>query len=119
MNIISTRLHGVLDYLVAMILIVLPFLLGFDDHRTALLVMVILGVATIVYSAMTRYEYGFVPVIPMTVHLGIDLTSGFFLALSPWIFDFNDTVFLPHLLLGVLEIVVSIFSNPHPATSKR
>ena len=119
MNIIPTRIHGVLDYLVAVILIVLPFLLGFDDHRTAMLVMVILGVATVVYSAMTRYEYGIVSIIPMTIHLGIDLTSGFLLTLSPWIFDFYDTVFLPHLLLGVLEIVVSIFSNPRPTTSRR
>jgi hypothetical protein len=44
----------------------------------------------------------------------IDLIAGLFLAASPWIFGFSDLVFWPHLIVGILEILVSIMTDPEP-----
>jgi hypothetical protein len=41
----------------------------------------------------------------------MDLIAGIFLAVSPWLLGYADRVFLPHLLVGVMEIAVVIFSQ--------
>lgn len=54
---ISTKIHGYMDYLMGTLLIVLPFILDFPDGA-ATWVPVILGAGTIVYSLFTDYELG-------------------------------------------------------------
>lgn len=115
MPVISTRIHGVIDYVVGVILIAAPFLLGFADGTAAQWVPILLGVATIVQSLLTRYELGAVPLIPMPAHLGIDVGVGLILAASPWVFGFADRVYLPHLFFGVLSLVVVALSQRTPA----
>jgi hypothetical protein len=73
---------------------------------------VILGAGTILYSIFTDYELGAVRMIPFRGHLTIDVLNGVFLGLSPWIFGFNDRVYLPHLIVGVLEILVVFMTDP-------
>ena len=53
---------------------------------------------------LTDYELGVMRVIPLPIHLGIDIASGVLLALSPWLFGFADRVFWPHLVVGIIEI---------------
>src|SRR5687768_13612725 len=108
MKLISTRAHGVLDYLVGALLIAAPFILNFADNTAAMWVPIILGAGTILYSLMTDYELGAMRVLSMPTHLMIDMLSGIFLAASPWIFGFDDRVYLPHLIVGLMEMVVVI-----------
>lgn len=119
MRFISTKTHGVLDYLVGIILIAAPWVLGFARQGPETWVPVVLGAGAIVYSLMTHYELGVIKVISMRTHLGLDMMSGVFLALSPWIFGFNDVVYLPHLLLGIAELGASLMTDPVPYTSNR
>ena len=83
MRFIPTRIHGVLDYLTAGVLIAAPSVLGFrkGDARTWL--PIALGVGTIAYSVFTDYELGLVKVIPMPVHLALDAANGALLSASP------------------------------------
>jgi hypothetical protein len=74
---------------------------------------VILGIAVIVYSLMTDYEYGVAAVIPMPTHLGLDIAGGALLAVSPWLFGFADIVYWPHLVVGLLEIGIGIMTKTH------
>jgi hypothetical protein len=104
MKIISTKIHGVLDYLMGVLLIVSPWLFGFANGGAQQWVPIILGVSALVYSMMTNYELGVFKTISMKTHLTLDAVSGVFLAASPWIFGFADTVYLPHLILGLLEL---------------
>src|SRR3954470_7718658 len=101
MKLISTKVHGILDYLVALLLIIAPMLFGFNQGGAETWIPVILGISTIIYSLFTQYEYGVADIIPMRIHLLIDFVSGLFLAVSPWVFNFDDTVFLPHLIFGI------------------
>jgi hypothetical protein len=79
-------------------------------------VPVILGAGVILYSLLTRYELGVVKAISMPVHLGLDVMGGIFLAASPWLFGFADFIWWPHVVFGVLEIVVGLTTKTVPET---
>lgn len=122
MRFINTRVHGMLDYLMGVLLIASPWLFGFANGGAAQWVPIILGLGALLYSIITDYELGLLKILSMKVHLMIDLISGIFLAASPWIFGFADEVYLPHLILGVIEIGASLCTKQHtsyPETSVR
>ena len=114
MRFIPTRTHGVLDYVVGALLIVAPYLLGFADGTAAQWVPQILGLVAIGGAMMTDYELGVMRVIPMPVHLGIDIASGVLLAVSPLLFGFADRVFWPHLIVGIMEIGAGLTTRTVP-----
>lgn len=103
MNTLSRRAHGALDYIVGIVLIAAPKLFGFEGGIEAQIPFY-LGIGTIVYSLLTDYELGLLRVMPFRVHLTIDVFAGLFLAASPWLFQFADRVWVPHLVVGVLEL---------------
>lgn len=111
MKIISTKVHGVLDYLMGGLLIASPWIFGFAGNGWATWVPVILGVSVIMYSLMTNYEYGLSDNISMRSHLTIDIISGVLLAASPWIFGFAGEVYLPHLVLGLAEVGAGLMTT--------
>jgi len=119
MRLISTATHGVLDYLMGVILIATPWIFGFDDRGPAMYVPIIVGSAVIVYSLFTQYEASLVDLIPMKVHLWLDGLGGALLAASPWLFGFADEVFWPHLLFGLAEIGAALVTDPHSAVAQR
>lgn len=114
MRVIPTKVHGVLDYLVGLVLIAAPWLFGFADGGAETWVPVILGAGTILYSLFTDYEAGVSRTLSMPAHLGLDLAAGALLALSPWLFGFADEVYWPHLLVGLFEIVASLMTRTVP-----
>jgi hypothetical protein len=112
---LPTRLHGVVDYVVGAFLIVAPWLLGFARGGAETVVPVLVGAATLGYSACTDYEPGVARLIPMRVHLALDLGGGALLALSPWLFRFDSAVWLPHLCLGLLGIGLAMGTRKRPS----
>lgn len=115
-SLIPTRIHGVLDYLVGLLLIAAPWLFQFANDRPAMMVAVILGAGTIVYSLMTDYELGLVHVLPMRAHLFIDLLAGLLLVVSPWLLGFAGRIIWPHVTVGVMEILIVLISSPTPTS---
>lgn len=111
MRFIPTAVHGVLDYVMGVVLIAAPWLFGFADDTAATYIPVILGAAVIAYSFFTNYELGVVRAIPMPTHLMLDGLSGAFLAASPWLFNFDERVWIPHLAFGLLEIGAAVFTE--------
>jgi hypothetical protein len=113
MKIISTKVHGVLDYMMGILLVASPWIFGFADNGMQLWIPVILGVFMLIYSLMTNYELGLSDNISMRTHLIIDFISGVLLAASPWIFGFAGEVYLPHLVLGIAEIGAAVLTTTH------
>ncbi|MFC7739482.1 SPW repeat protein [Roseomonas sp. GCM10028921] len=111
MRFVSTRVHGTLDYLSGIVLIVLPWLLGFADGRAAQWVPVAVGVILLVSSLLTDYELSIANIVPMPVHLGLDFLAGVLLVASPWVFGFSDRVWLPHVVFGAFEIIASLVTR--------
>ncbi len=117
MRFISTKVHGVLDYMMGILLIASPWLFGFaEGGGMKVWVPVILGMGALLYSLMTDYELGLSDSISMRTHLTLDLMSGVLLAVSPWLFGFADVVYLPHLILGITEVGAALMTRTHPAT---
>ena len=109
---INSRTHGILDYVVGAALLVAPYLFGFADNEPARNAAWIVGAGSLLYSLFTAYELSIAKLIPYRVHLGLDLVAGIFLAASPWLLNFADRVFVPHLVVGLLEIGVALLSRP-------
>lgn len=118
MRFIPTRVHGFLDYGAGLLLIVAPWLFGFADGGAETWVPVILGIGVIGYSLFTDYELGMVRTLPMATHLMLDIAGGIVLAVSPWIFGFADDVWVPHVILGLLEIGAGLMTRTTPETSR-
>lgn len=112
MKIIDRKTHGYLDYLVGVLLVISPWLFGFYEGGSESWVVILLGAGTLLYSLITDYELGLIGIIPMKSHLRIDLISGIFLAASPWLFCFSEDIFWPHVVFGIVEILVVILTNP-------
>jgi hypothetical protein len=119
MQVIPTRVHGMLDYLVGALLVAAPWLFDFDRGGAETWVPVVLGAGAILYSVFTDYELGLVRSIPMPTHLMLDLGSGVLLAASPWLFGFADYVWEPHLILGLFEIGAALMTSRVPADGIR
>jgi hypothetical protein len=114
MRVISTKVHGVMDYLMGVLLIAAPWLLNFNRNGAETWVPVILGVGVILYSLITDYELSMAKTLSMKTHLTLDILSGIFLAASPWIFGFSEYVYLPHLILGILEVGAGAMTETAP-----
>jgi hypothetical protein len=108
---IDTRTHGMIDYVTGALLIAAPYLFGFATGGIEQWLPQVLGVAIIGMSLLTRYELSAAKVIPLKVHLGVDFASGALLAVSPWLFGFADVIWWPHLLVGLMEIVVVLMTD--------
>ena len=93
------------------LLIASPWIFNFAGDGAETWVPVILGIAALMYSLVTAYEFSMVRMISMRTHLTLDLVSGLFLASSPWIFNFDEYVYIPHLVLGVVEVVASLLTE--------
>src|SRR5215203_2693676 len=115
MRFIPTKVHGVMDYLMGILLIASPWLFDFNRGGLETWIPVILGVGALVYSVMTDYELGLTRTLSMPTHLILDLVSGILLAASPWIFGFADYVYMPHLVLGIIEIGASLMTKKEPS----
>lgn len=101
----------------ALLLLATPWLFGFVDIGTQpeSVIPILLGISIAALSLFTDYEWGAVRVIPLKLHHGIDIVAGLFLAASPWLFGFANDVYLPQLVLGILDAAAAILTSPVPS----
>ena len=111
MRFVSTRTHGIIDYIAGIVILASPWIFGFADETAAQWVPVVVGVLLLGSALMTDYEFGVVTLIPVPVHLGLDILAGLLLAVSPWLLGFSDRVWWPHLLLGAFEVMASLITR--------
>jgi len=98
---ISTRIHGCIDYAVGAFLFAAPYLFGFATGGAKQWVTMALGAFAIGYSLLTRYELGAVPVLSMRGHLAFDVAFALLLGASPWVFAFASEVYAPHIAVAL------------------
>src|SRR4051812_45098498 len=116
MRLISTRTHGVLDYLTAGALIALPRAMGWSRRVTGLLT----GAAAlhVGYSLVTNYELGLVRLLPMRAHLAMDAVAGAALAAAPLMMDDEpDEVRAALLGIGLFELATTFSTDPDSSTA--
>ena len=116
---LSTRVHGVLDYLAGALLAASPWLFGFGRGGAETWVPVAVGAGVVLYSLFTDYELGVVRRLQVSVHLWLDAIGGIVLAASPWVLGFDDRVWVPHLAFGVFEVAAALLTDTIPAYERR
>jgi hypothetical protein len=108
--------HGLLEYGAGVLLLAAPFLFGFDsDAATALSILAGLGVVAL--AATTASSTGLAKIVPIGIHLLLDLTIVALLVAAPFLFGFSDeaapTAFF--LVLGVWHLLLTIATRFIPS----
>ena len=113
MRFLPTRLHGVLDYLVGVIVIALPIALQMEG--VGFVALIDLGLFVIVYSLLTDYELGAVQYLRIKFHLILDAVFGLAMLIVPSIFDLPPAARWIVHAIGVLSIVLSLTTTTRAA----
>lgn len=115
---ISTFVHGVTDYAMALIIFFAPELFGFADiGGNAVLIARVVGLLILGQALMTNYELGLFRVLSMRSHLTMDYVIGGLLLVSPLLFNFAhlpNYVWLPHVISGFLILGLTYMTSPYP-----
>jgi hypothetical protein len=107
---ITPRIHGVIDYLVGLLLILLPFVFEPLAQPIVREVTIGFGLFAVIYSLATDYPLGLFRLIPYPAHLGLDIVFAVALAASPWLFGFSDRIWWPHVAVGFAGLLVVLAS---------
>ena len=106
MKLISTKVHTVIGLIVGVVLLFAPKIFGFDDNAAAATVPIVVGIFIILNELITTSPFSPLKLVPMKIHIVLDVVTGLFLAISPWLFNFMDTAqpgqWIPHLAVGLM-----------------
>jgi hypothetical protein len=112
MKIINTRLHGILDYVISLTLI-LPWIMDYQTASKDTWALSALGGLIFLFSFITDYEFGLIKLIPMKVHFIFDVIAALLLATSPWLFTLHNYSNWP-AFLGLIYLVIIFLSSAVP-----
>jgi hypothetical protein len=101
--------HGGLDYVLAVLLIAAPLVLGFDEDA-AVAVSIAAGLVALLLGAFTAWTTGIVKSIPVPVHTMLDYILSIFLVAAPFLLGFNDddTASAFFVVVGVLGLLLAV-----------
>jgi hypothetical protein len=92
---ITTRTHGIVDYVIGAVFFLAPYLFGFSELNFAHDVFTVLGLAIPGYSLLTNYgpsRLSILKAIPLNMHLSFDAAAGVFIVLAPWVYGYHDAL---------------------------
>jgi len=101
--------HGVVEYLAALLFIAAPFIFTFDED-VATAVSLIVGVLLLIIAASTAWRTGFTNSIPIQAHAMLDYVLAIFLIASPFVLGFSDdgTAAAFFIVVGVIHLLLTI-----------
>lgn len=106
MKLLSTQLHGTIDYIWAAAVPMLPHSRHWGPAATQMLTAA--GVGTLAYSLLTRYELGAVRILPMRAHLALDILQGVTLLSAPLWLDEEGEAPTALVGLGLIALAVAL-----------
>ena len=115
MKIISAQHHTIIGLVVGLALIVAPWLFGFADQGgAAMMVPIYVGIFILLSELTTTSPLSLAKLVPMRIHVILDMITGLFLVASPWIFGFSDleaNAWLPHVIVGALIVGYALMTD--------
>lgn len=111
---ITSKRHGLLDYMTGAQLQAMPRLLGYDDRSPEALSMRGAGAIHAGYSLFTDYELGLVRKLPYKAHLAIDAALAAALAASPFVtgaYRKGRRHWVPHVAMAAYETLSLLMSE--------
>jgi hypothetical protein len=121
-GIIPPFVHGLLDYPLAAVLIVVPLVLDFDD-APAKWIAFSFGIGAAVLAVGTAWSTGIVRVIPPLLHGYADIAVTIALIVVPFIVGFSShtTALVFYVIVGaggLLATLATRFPQPHIAAQR-
>jgi hypothetical protein len=113
---ITKAMHAyVIDYRVAAVLLVAPFILKLGQtNPAALWLSVVTGVAALLLPIFTDHQTGIIRVIPYSVHLWVDRSVGIVFLAAPFVLGFVGLDAWYYWVLGVAVLLTtSVFNAPN------
>ena len=114
-GILPPVVHGVLDYPLAAVLIVLPLVLSFDDPAAKWIAFAI-GIGATVLAVGTAWPTGIVRIIPPLLHGYADITVTVALIVLPFIVGFSNhtTALVFYLAVGAPVLGATLLTRFEP-----
>ena len=109
MRMLSTSIHGIADYAVGLVVLLLPYF--YDMHGTPKAILLLLGGSALVYSLLTDYEFGLLPIIPFRSHLALDMLFAALMIAASMLVSFPQSSRVVVAGLGVLAILVVVLTR--------
>ena len=104
---IKTNLHTYFDYGSAIIIATSPWVFFIDHVPMVIPLSITIGLFIVVMSLLTAYEGGIIRVIPMQIHLFLDVVIGILFAISPWLLGFAHETHIFQLAVGIGIILIA------------
>lgn len=118
MKVLSSKTHTIIGLVVGVALIAAPWIFQFDEVEPAKWVAIVIGAFSILSELTSTSPSSPLKLVPMRIHLAMDVVAGIVLALSPWIFGFADedaNAWVPHLIVGILLIGYALMTRTDDA----
>jgi hypothetical protein len=119
---IGLHQHNIRDYVRGAVILSAPSLLGFRNIRPASQTFTAVGAGTIGYSLLSRTPYSPVKLIPLGIHMGLDLDAGIALIAAPYVLGYRNRLkrwqLGAHWLLGLGGFVLVALTRPRTEKQK-
>jgi hypothetical protein len=106
MRVIGLWSHGVIDYLLVIILAIAPSVAGFNGRQAT--ICYALAVLHFLLTVVTRFPLGAIKVLSFTLHGSVEFVVGLLVIMLPWLVGFsaglNSRNFF--VAIGVLILVI-------------
>ena len=99
--------HGVIDYLLVLILVIGPGVAGFRGHQATLCYL--LAAVHFALTILTRFPLGVLKHIGFPIHGAIELMVGVLLIVLPWIASFARGVLSRNFFVAIGALIVIIW----------
>jgi len=109
-GVLTTRLHGILDYLAGTLLLISTWILPYPDDVMRNLAL-ILGGGIVLYSLVTDYPLSLLRFIPFPFHRAADLLVGVLLLFAPIHFAVHGAPAVLFVACGLILLSVSFFTR--------
>jgi hypothetical protein len=109
MQLISSKVHGIVDYIMGAGLIAEPYLESAGKDKSARLLQ-LAGGTVLLSSLLTKYEASVFKVIPYKTHLILDIIAGLGLIGSSFYLGKRSSYKSPHLYAGAMEVLLALAS---------
>ena len=116
---ITKSIHAYwIDYPVAILLMVAPFLLKLGQSGTvAMWLSVVAGVAALLLAALTDHPTGLIRIIPFWLHLWVDRAVGVVFLIAPFAFNFTGLDAWYYWILAVAVLLTTSVLNAPERTA--
>ncbi len=107
---VPTLVHGSVEYAVAILFIVAPFLFDVDE-TSAKAAAIVVGLALLAFTATSALPTGLVKSISQGVHVTVDVVFAVLLVALPFVLGFDDTeggVTALFITTGVVHLLMTI-----------